>query len=42
MTFPEHGIVVAVMTNTSFADTSSLATKVAEAFAARGKSPTGK
>ena len=33
MTFPEHGIVVAVMTNTAFADTSSLASRIAEAFA---------
>jgi CubicO group peptidase (beta-lactamase class C family) len=33
MTFPERGIVVAVMTNTSFADLSSLGTRIADAFA---------
>jgi serine beta-lactamase-like protein LACTB len=33
MTFPERGLVVAVMTNISFADTRSMALKVAEAFA---------
>jgi serine beta-lactamase-like protein LACTB len=33
MTFPERGIVVAVTTNTSFADTKSIALKTAEAFA---------
>lgn len=32
MTFPERGIVVAVMSNISHADTSALAVKVAEAF----------
>ena len=32
MTFPEHGIVVAVTTNISFADTSSLALRIAQAF----------
>jgi CubicO group peptidase (beta-lactamase class C family) len=31
-TFPERGIVVAIMSNTSFADTSSLATGIAQAF----------
>lgn len=36
MTFPERGIVVAVMTNTSFADLSALALKIAEAFAEQG------
>lgn len=35
MTFPEHGISVAVMTNISYADTHSLALKIAEAFAGR-------
>jgi CubicO group peptidase (beta-lactamase class C family) len=34
-TFPERGIVVAVMTNTSFADMSSLALKIAETFLSR-------
>ena len=38
ITFPERGLVVAVMTNTSFADVSSLAVKIADAFAAQGKS----
>ena len=33
MTFPEHGIVVSVMSNISYADTSSLAVTIAEAFA---------
>jgi len=33
MTFPERGIVVAVTSNISFADTRSVALKVAEAFA---------
>jgi len=37
MTFPERGIVVAVMSNTSFADAKSIALKVAQAFAARAK-----
>jgi CubicO group peptidase (beta-lactamase class C family) len=32
MVFPETGIVVAVMTNASYADTPALAVKVAEAF----------
>ena len=35
ITFPDHGVVVAVMTNTTFADTWGLALKVAEAFADR-------
>ena len=39
MTFPERGIVVAVMTNTSFADTKSVALSVAQAFAEQGRSP---
>jgi CubicO group peptidase (beta-lactamase class C family) len=34
ITFPDRGLVVAVTTNTSFADTSSVALKTAEAFAA--------
>jgi serine beta-lactamase-like protein LACTB, mitochondrial len=33
MTFPERGIVVAVTSNTSFADTRSIALRIAEAFA---------
>ncbi len=42
MTFPEHGIVVAVTSNTSYADTYSLAVKIGEAFAEQGKSPAPK
>jgi CubicO group peptidase (beta-lactamase class C family) len=38
ITFPERGLVVAVTTNTSFADMSSLALKVAEAFAVQKRS----
>jgi CubicO group peptidase (beta-lactamase class C family) len=38
MTFPEYGIVVAVTSNISHADTSSLALKVAEAFAQPARS----
>ena len=34
MTFPERGIVVAVMSNTSFADPRSIALNIAQAFAA--------
>ena len=33
MTFPTRGLVVAVTSNTSFADTSSIALKIAQAFA---------
>jgi hypothetical protein len=33
MTFRDRGIVVAVVSNISYADTSALALKVAEAFA---------
>ncbi len=39
MTFPEYGIVVSVTSNTSYADTYSLAVKIAQAFADQGKSP---
>ena len=35
MTFPERGLVVAAMTNTSFADMKSIALKIADAFAGR-------
>lgn len=42
VTLPERGLVVAVATNTSFADTSSIALKIAEAFAGQGKSPARK
>jgi CubicO group peptidase (beta-lactamase class C family) len=40
MTFPEHGIVAAVTSNISYADTASLALRVAQAFAEQRK--TGK
>jgi serine beta-lactamase-like protein LACTB, mitochondrial len=33
LTFPEHGMVVSVISNISYADTYSLAVKIAEAFA---------
>ena len=39
MTFPEYGIVVSVMPNISYADTHSLAVKIAEAFAEPRKHP---
>jgi CubicO group peptidase (beta-lactamase class C family) len=42
MTFPEYGIVVAVTSNIPFADTSSLAEKIAQAFAVPGDSPARK
>jgi hypothetical protein len=35
MTFPDHGIVVAVTSNTSFAETPSLAVAAAQVFAER-------
>ena len=38
-TFPQRGIVVAITTNTSFANTSALAVSVAQAFAEPGKNP---
>lgn len=37
MTFPDRGLVVAITSNTSYADLTSIATKVAEAFAALPK-----
>ena len=39
MTFPERGLVVAVTTNTSFADTAAIALKIAQVFAELAKSP---
>ncbi len=39
MTFPDHGLVVSVTSNTSYADTESLAVAIAQAFAERGKGP---
>ena len=35
MTFPEHRIIVAVTSNTSYADTAAAAVKIADAFATR-------
>jgi len=42
ITIPDRGLVVAVMTNTSFADMAAMALKVAEVFAEQGKSPAPK
>ena len=42
MTFPEHGIVVSVTSNTSYADTYSVAVKIAQAFAEQEGSPAHK
>jgi serine beta-lactamase-like protein LACTB len=42
MTFPEYGIVVAVTSNISYADTPGVALKIAQAFAEQGKSPARK
>jgi serine beta-lactamase-like protein LACTB len=39
MTFPEHGIVVSVVSNISYADTFSLGVRIAQAFAERERSP---
>jgi CubicO group peptidase (beta-lactamase class C family) len=36
MVFPEQGIVVSVVSNTSYADTFSMAIRIAEAFAKKG------
>jgi CubicO group peptidase (beta-lactamase class C family) len=38
-TFPERGIVVAVMSNISFADTKSIALSIAQTFAEPGRRP---
>ncbi len=38
MKFPQHGLIVAVASNTSYADTFGLGGKIAEAFAAQRKS----
>jgi len=35
ITFPEYGLVVAVMSNISYADTHAVALGIAEAFATR-------
>jgi serine beta-lactamase-like protein LACTB len=37
MTFPEHRIVVSVMSNTSYADTFAVGTSIAQAFAESGR-----
>lgn len=42
MTFPEYGIAVAVTSNISFADTFSIALRIAQAFAEHASSPEGK
>jgi CubicO group peptidase (beta-lactamase class C family) len=42
MIFPEHGIVVAVTSNSAYADTFSLGVKIAQTFAEQGKSPARK
>jgi CubicO group peptidase (beta-lactamase class C family) len=42
MTFPEYGIVVAVTSNISYADTYNVAAKIAQAFAEPGSSPARK
>ncbi len=42
MTFPEHGIVVAVTSNIGFADTYSVAVKIAQAFVEKGGGPARK
>ena len=42
VTFQERPIVVSVMSNISFADTSSLALSIAQAFAEQGRSPARK
>ena len=39
MTFPEPGIVVAVTSNISYADTAAVGSKIAQAFADHGKGP---
>jgi CubicO group peptidase (beta-lactamase class C family) len=42
LTFPDHGIVVAVISNISYADTSGVAVKIAQAFVGDGRSPAPK
>ena len=41
LTFPEHGIVVSLTSNISYADTFGVAVKIAEAFAEQGRRPAG-
>jgi CubicO group peptidase (beta-lactamase class C family) len=42
ITFPDRGMVVSVVSNISYADTSSYAVKIAEVFALQGNSPASK
>jgi serine beta-lactamase-like protein LACTB, mitochondrial len=42
LTFPDQGIVVAVTSNTSYADTFALASGIAQGFAQPGRSPASK
>jgi CubicO group peptidase (beta-lactamase class C family) len=42
MTFPERGIVVALTSNISYADTPAMALEIAQAFAEQGRSPARK
>jgi serine beta-lactamase-like protein LACTB len=42
ITFPEHGIVVSVASNISYADTFAVGLKIAQAFAEQGRSPARK
>ena len=42
VTFPGHGIVVSVTSNISYADTFSLASRIAQAFSDQGKNPARK
>jgi serine beta-lactamase-like protein LACTB, mitochondrial len=42
LTVPSYGVVVAVTSNISYADTSSLAVKLADAFSEQGQSPVTK
>ena len=42
MAFPEHGIAVSVLSNISYADTYSVAVKIAQAFAEPAKNPARK
>jgi hypothetical protein len=42
MTFPEHGIVVSVTSNISYADTFGVGVKIAQAFVEQGSTPARK
>jgi CubicO group peptidase (beta-lactamase class C family) len=39
LTFPEHGLVVSVISNISYADTFGVGVKIAQAFAEQGRNP---